>query len=663
MSDFENTHREIFTQQEWEIIKDQDHSLLINASALCGKTHTMLGRIAYLSQEQDIALVRMLNIAKDTKSCEELLARYRQGFHEEEELPVFTTIYAFAYRIIKRYARLKDQEVAKPYRSLRSIIKRVGLEKFGVELRYGELEQLTKKISYVKAMMLTQKEIDEIACDIVPFAPFLKAYETMKKKQNVLDYEDLITQAITLMMNDASIREHYQQIYRYIHIDQGETLTFAQHLLVKSLTTSDTRLVIFANPQLALTNGGAYPKGLETFSTTYEHAQIIELDDQHQLSEDRKTVLSVFRNELSKEDWHGVDEELVCKAFADPSRLYLYAKKQVMQQESCVFAYRYPAFTLPLLDDLSQLGVGAVMEGNVQEFFADPLIQELLDYIRLLLDPKDASLFARIYQVFEVSEKTAKEILEMMRDEEMDVFEALIRSSLKSARKKELMSQMELIRILPNKESVVIIKGILSRLGYDRRLKKLNVRSDDAHLMILKTMAQRYPDPAEFTKRMAELSVMELEYEPRIKLLPVQRIQGKQYERIYVLDCVMSSFPSPYSASEDERVLFTNCLTYGTHVELFAFRTVYDLRTEISSFVFEVHKKKDDQKPVVRTVKKIQRISECHLKPKVTVQHESLGVGVIQKVENGMIFVHFDSGEERSLNIKFCLNNELIKLV
>lgn len=663
MSDFENTHREIFTQQEWEIIKDQDHSLLINASALCGKTHTMLGRIAYLSQEQDIALVRMLNIAKDTKSCEELLARYRQGFHEEEELPVFTTIYAFAYRIIKRYARLKDQEVAKPYRSLRSIIKRVGVEKFGVELRYGELEQLTKKISYVKAMMLTQKEIDEIACDIVPFAPFLKAYETMKKKQNVLDYEDLITQAITLMMNDASIREHYQQIYRYIHIDQGETLTFAQHLLVKSLTTSDTRLVIFANPQLALTSGGAYPKGLETFSTTYEHAQIIELDDQHQLSEDRKTVLSVFRNELSKEDWHGVDEELVCKAFADPSRLYLYAKKQVMQQESCVFAYRYPAFTLPLLDDLSQLGVGAVMEGNVQEFFADPLIQELLDYIRLLLDPKDASLFARIYQVFEVSEKTAKEILEMMRDEEMDVFEALIRSSLKSARKKELMSQMELIRILPNKESVVIIKGILSRLGYDRRLKKLNVRSDDAHLMILKTMAQRYPDPAEFTKRMAELSVMELEYEPRIKLLPVQRIQGKQYERIYVLDCVMSSFPSPYSASEDERVLFTNCLTYGTHVELFAFRTVYDLRTEISSFVFEVHKKKDDQKPVVRTVKKIQRISECHLKPKVTVQHESLGVGVIQKVENGMIFVHFDSGEERSLNIKFCLNNELIKLV
>lgn len=662
MSDFENTHREIFTQQEWEIIKDQDHSLLINASALCGKTHTMLGRIAYLSQEQDIALVRMLNIAKDTKSCEELLARYRQGFHEEEELPVFTTIYAFAYRIIKRYARLKDQEVAKPYRSLRSIIKRVGVEKFGVELRYGELEQLTKKISYVKAMMLTQKEIDEIACDIVPFAPFLKAYETMKKKQNVLDYEDLITQAITLMMNDASIREHYQQIYRYIHIDQGETLTFAQHLLVKSLTTSDTRLVIFANPHLALTSGGAYPKGLETFSTTYEHAQIIELDDQHQLSEDRKTVLSVFRNELSKEDWHGVDEELVCKAFADPSRLYLYAKKQVMQQESCVFAYRYPAFTLPLLDDLSQLGVGAVMEGNVQEFFADPLIQELLDYIRLLLDPKDASLFARIYQVFEVSEKTAKEILEMMRDEEMDVFEALIRSSLKSARKKELMSQMELIRILPNKESVVIIKGILSRLGYDRRLKKLNVRSDDAHLMILKTMAQRYPDPAEFTKRMAELSVMELEYEPRIKLLPVQRIQGKQYERIYVLDCVMSSFPSPYSASEDERVLFTNCLTYGTHVELFAFRTVYDLRTEISSFVFEVHKKKDDQKPVVRTVKKIQRISECHLKPKVTVQHESLGVGVIQKVENGMIFVHFDSGEERSLNIKFCLNNELIKL-
>lgn len=661
MSDFENIHREKFTQQEWEIIQDFDHSLLIKGDALSGKTHTFLGRIAYLTQVKDISLHRMLNIAKDTKSCEEAMSRYRQGFHEEEELPSFTTIYAFAYRIIKRYTKLKETEAAKPYRNLQTIMKRIGIDKFGVELRYGELEELSQKISYVKAMMLSQKEIDEIICSFVPFPAFFKAYEAMKKKQNVMDYEDLITQALTLIMNDTALREHYQQIYRFIHIDQAETLSFAAHLLIKALTAPETKLVMFANPSLAMCKEGAYPKGLDTFTSTYNNSKELLLA-QSDLSENRKAVLSLLSKELTKEDWHGQDDELVCKAFADPSRLYTYAKKQVIQQENCVFAYRHPAFALPLIDDLAQSNIGAIMEGDVQSFYADPLIQELLDFIRLMIDPKDASIFARVYQVFEVSEKTAKEILEMMRDEEMDVFEALIRSSLKSARKKELMSQMELIRILPNKESIIIIKGILSRLGYDRRLKKLNVRHDDAHLIVLKTMAQRYPDPVEFTNRMKELSTLTLDYETRIKILPVNRIHSKRYDRIYVLDCVMSSFPSPYAAMEDERVLFANCLRYGTHIELFGFRTVYDMRTEISSFVFEVHKKKDDQKPVVRTVKKIQRISECHLKPKTRIQHETLGLGMIESVKDGMMHVHFDSEEERSLNIKFCLNNDLIKL-
>lgn len=661
MSEFENVFQNEFQQQEWDVIKDEEHTLLIQGGALSGKTHTYLGRIAYLAKEKNISFTRMLNLCSDIKNCEDALSLYRQSYHEEEDLPSFVTVPAFAYRIIKRDARLKDMEAAKPYRCLNALLKRIASEKFGVELRYGEMEWLNTKITEIKAMMMPQKEIDAIECAFLPFSPFYKAYETAKKKQNVMDYGDLIIQALTILMNDAVIRDHYQQIYRYIHIDQGETLSFAAHLLIKALTGPETKLVMFANPALARPSRGAYPEGLQNFSSTYEHAQEVILA-RSEISEQRKEVLEVFHGERNKSDWTGEDEELVCKAFADPSRLYTYAKKQIMQNESSIFAYRHAAFALPLLDDLQTMGIGVMMEGTTQAFFQDPIVKELLDYIRLILDPKDVQAFSHIYKILEVSDKTAKEVMEMMQREEMDVFEALIRSSLKSARKKELMGQMELIRILPKKESVIVIKGILTRLGHEKRLKECNVRRDDANLIVLKLMAQRYPDAKEFTERMKFLSQTEMEYDTHVKILPISRIQGKSFECVYVLDCIMSSFPSPYGDEAEERTLFTNLLTYCKHLELFAFRTVYDLRTEISSFVFDVHKKKDEPKAMIRTVKKVDRISECHLKPRTRICHETLGPGVIERVQDGMIHVHFDSQEKRSLNIKFCLSNQLIKL-
>lgn len=661
MSEFETMVQNEFTQQQWEIIKTDETPLLVQGDALSGKTHTYLGRIAYLAKEKEVSFTRMLNICADIKQCEDALANYRQSYHEEEELPSFVTIHAFAYRIIKRDAKRKEKLVAKPYRSLNAIIKKIAFDKFGVELRFGDVEWLNEKITEVKAMMLPQKEIDAIACAILPFAPFYKAYEAAKKKQNVMDYGDLIIEALTIMMNEEEIREHYQQIYRYIHIDQAETLSFAAHLLVKALCGNHRSLMLFANPANARKGKGAYPEGLANFAHTYEGAKEITLKKDY-LDAQRHDTVAVFEQRLSKEDWSGEDEALVCKAFADPSRLYAYAKKAFMQHESSVFAYRHPAFALPLIDDLEALGVGAWMEGSTASFFQDSMVKELLDMMRLLLDPKDARIFSRIYKVFEVNEKTAKEILQMMQEEEMDVFEAMIRSSLKAARKKELMGQMELIRVLPRKDSVVVIKGILSRLGYEKRLKELKVPSDDAHLIVLKLMAQRYPNAREFTDRMEELSTLELAYDTHVKILPVSRIQGKEYECVYVLDCIMSSFPSPYAQMDDERTLFCNLLKYCRHLELFSFRTVYDLRTEISSFIFDVHKKKEEHKAVIRTVKKVERLSECHLKPRTRIVHETLGAGIIDRVQDGMIHVSFDNQEKRSLNIKFCLNNELIKL-
>lgn len=663
------------TKQQ-DVVKNTQNHILVRGESASGKTHTMLARIAYLEKRENVSVLRMLNIFADQKSAETAAKQYRFLYLDESEMPVFTTIYAFAYRIIKRYNKERDIPVFKAYRNLDSVVNKLVLDMFNISLRKHELKRVTDKLSYAKSMMLTQKEIDAIEMDGIAFSALLKAYETYKQKKKIMDYDDLVINALNIMMNNEDIRSHYQQIYRYVHVDQAETLSFAGHLFLKTLIDQDNRMVMFANKQTYRSAAGAYPKSLDSFQEIYKDAQLYSFDTNYAASSTCVSGLNLF---VYKDEEGPIQaassegEEIVCKAFMDLVRLYTYAKKQMLAVPDCTFVYRHPAYVLPLLDDLEALQGTCRMSGSIQEFFNDTMVKELLDYLQLIMDPKDKESFAAMYKSMnlDITEKVAKEVLLFLQeDESMDIFEALIRSSMKIVRKKDLTSQMEMIRILPNKETGVILKAIITRLHYDKRLAKLRVAATDSNLLVLKMMAQRYPDPQEFLHRMRELAAYEPAQEGTLQFLPIEQLQGKVYEHVYLLDCIEGSFPIASKdplVEEDERSLFALCLAHSKHLELFGFRSAYDVRTQISPFVFEVHKKKEEEEagaaaPVVRTASMIKKISEVHLKPRTKILHETLGRGVIKQVKDGMMQVHFENQEVKNLNVKHCLSNELIKL-
>lgn len=665
--------KEQISEEQWSIVTNNDKHILVKGVSASGKTQVFLMRIAYLLQENKISAPRLLNLCADQKSAEVLQKAYRYQYQEEsEELPVFTSIYSFAYRIIKRHHQEKNLPVFKAYRNLDAVIKKIVEDKFGKRLRKQEIKTLAAKLAYVKSMLLSQKEIDDIQMEGIDFAHLLKVYEAYKQKQKIYDYEDLIVQALHIMMNESAIRMHYQSLYPFIQIDQAETLSFAAHLLMKAMIGENNRIVMFANTYTHLHKKGAYPKSFDSFETIYEGALICEWNLNQIIPASHVDALNTFvypDQEGKITAQKDGEDEIVCKAFADLTRLYAYAQKQVAQQASCSFAYHNEVFVLPLIDDLHKSNIPYRFRGNLTSFFEDEIVKELLAFIQLIIDPKDVLAFSSIYKGMhlDINDRIAKEVVAMLQeDETMDVFEALIRSSLKIIRKKELTAQIEMIRILPDKETPLILKALLTHLGYQKRLQELGIQGDDPHLLVLKMMAQRYPNAQEFLQRMKELANVEIPDSGLIQILPVEHVQGQSFDTLYVMDCIESVFPGK-SLDEfsrlDERALFAYCLSHAEHLECFGFRSVYDVRCEVSSFVLEIYKKKEEMtKPVVRTVKTIRKVSECHLKPSIRIHHETLGSGIIQQVKDGMMQVAFDSEEVRNLNIKFCLSNELIKL-
>lgn len=662
-----------YSEDQWSVITNTTQHILVRGESASGKTQAFLARIAYLLQETQVAAPRLLNLCMDQKSAEDLQKQYRYLYLDEgDEQPVFTSLYSFAYRIIKRHHQEHNQPIYKVYRNLDGVIKKLVEDKFAKRLRKHEVKHIAAEIAYVKSMLLSQKEIDEITMEGIDFAHLMKVYETYKQKQKIYDYEDLITQALHILMNEQSIRLHYQSLYPYIQIDQAEDMSFAAHLLMKAMISEDTHIVMFANTYTHLQKAGAYPKSFDSFQTIYPNARVAYWSVNQIIPTSHVEALQTFLYPNQETKLSAVDEEedaIVCKAFADISRLYAYAKKQVVQREDCCFTYRNEVFVLPLIDDLHKHAIPYCFEGNLTSFFEDGMVKELLAFMQLVMEPTNALAFTAVYKGMhlDINERIAKEVLQMLaEDEEMDVFQALIRSSLKIIRKKELTGQMEMIRVLPMKETSLILKAILTRLGYQKRLAQLHIQQDDPHLLVLKLMAQRYPNVEEFLQRMKELANIELGESGLIKILPMEAIRGRCFDALYAIDCIEGVLPAKTVDERmlcDDRALFAYCLSHAKHVEFFGFRSVYDVRCEVSSFVLEIYKKKEEMlKPVIRTVKTIRKVSECHLKPAMKIHHETLGTGIIQQVQDGMMQVAFDSEEVRNLNIKFCLSNELIKL-
>lgn len=648
--------------EQHKVVENIQNNIVVKGESGTGKTTSFLARIAFLQNLQITTPEHILNIVLDEDA--KGLAQKMYSTLVDEEVPQFQTMFTLACKIYT-YAQTS---VVKSIELSEDILKKILLDSTGWHARSDELNAIKDHLAFVKS---NEDEVgDEIAIRNITFSQIGKLYEDFKSKKKIYDEHDVMLHAYTLLHENPQILAHFQSLYEFIQVDDAQELTRDEHRLLHILTGEKQCLVMFANTQAMGNAKGAYPSCIHSFDSDYVNSLVMNWQVNFTASKTCVAAANHFLYKdkpeiLSKSD---VQDDIVCKAFADIQRLYAYAKKQWMGNSEAVFVYRHPAYVLPLLDDAFLEHASFQFQGDLQTVFEDTIVKELYHYIKLLLDCKNTESFQIVYKAMDldISEKIAREVLALMNDDEnMDVFEALMRSSLKMVKKKELSSHMEIVRLLPKKESIFIIKTILRELGYDTRFNLLQTSESDPYLLMLKTFALKYPDPQEFLDRLLYLSQTKMPEEGSIKVVPIEAIRGMSQASIYMIDCIeeLSFIPTSTIKKIDIKNQYALCLTHAKHLEFFGFRSVYDVPCNVSEYVMMIHKQdKEDTKQVVRSAKIVRKVSETHLKPNTRIHHETLGSGIIKKVKDGMMQVDFDNGEVKNLNVKHCLSNEMIKL-
>ncbi len=236
-------------EQQVEAASCEQRAVLVTAGAGSGKTRMLTHRIAYLI-EKGVKPYNILAITFTNKAANEMKERLERMIPEADGLWV-STFHSMCVRILRRfidrigytgnfsiYGEQEKENV------LKRIVKELSEDKnnslYGSDAK--ELDKLRKKSSYVISDAKNEALSAETYFGISDYDENAEAlqeiferYEKELKKNNALDFDDLLVKTYELLKTDSETLEYYRRKFKYIHVDEFQDTNIVQYKLVKIL--------------------------------------------------------------------------------------------------------------------------------------------------------------------------------------------------------------------------------------------------------------------------------------------------------------------------------------------------------------------------------------------------------------------------------------------
>lgn len=292
-------------KEQLNAVKHIDGPCLVVAGAGSGKTKVLTTRIAYLI-EQGIYSGNILAITFTNKAAKEMKERISKIV--ENNYAFVGTFHSFGLRIIKD--NYEELGLSKNFTILDSddvlsIIKKI-LKDNGYDIKEVSPSYIRSKISLIKNEMLSDAEISRLFLTEYEqiAAKVYYEYEKVLKKNNVVDFDDLLKLPVELFIKNPEILEKYQDKYQYILIDEYQDTNEVQYKLVKLLSRKYRNLFVVGDQNQAIYGfRQANYKNILNFEKDYPDAEVIVLNQNYRST---TTILnaanSVIKNNVERKE-------------------------------------------------------------------------------------------------------------------------------------------------------------------------------------------------------------------------------------------------------------------------------------------------------------------------------------------------------------------------
>lgn len=260
--------------------------LLILAGAGSGKTSTMTHRIAYLVKEKRVYPSNILAVTFTNKAAKEMRDRVEELIGAESFMWILT-FHSACLRILRangeKLGYQKDFVVYDPT-DQKVIIKNI--------MKEQRIDDKQYKASYLLSVISDSKEKDmgpeeyrkahsgDFKAAVV--YPAYKAYEAALKKNNAMDFDDLILRTVQLFERDEETLLFYQNKFKYIMVDEYQDTNYMQYKFIKLLAQGHNNICVVGDDDQCIYQWrGADIKNILDFEKDFKGTKVIKLEQNY----------------------------------------------------------------------------------------------------------------------------------------------------------------------------------------------------------------------------------------------------------------------------------------------------------------------------------------------------------------------------------------------
>ncbi len=392
-------------KQQKEAVAYVDGPSVILAGAGSGKTRVLVYKVLNLIKNHSVPARSIVMITFTNKAANEMKQRIKI-----KNIGFVGTFHSFCVSILRREAdhigidrNFVIYDEHDQINLMKSVLKKLETKKFTPNY-------FLNRISSAKNQLITAEKYLEFFSDhnASLVADVYQNYETNLKKNNALDFDDLIMKTVELLIKNESVLEKYQDKYPFLLVDEFQDTNYAQYSLTRLLGEKSRKVTVVGDfSQSIYSWRGADIRNLEKFKEDFPETKIFNLECNYRSTQkilnfayevisknQTHPILNLFTNNEPGEDvtFYEADNE-------EDEAIYvanvIEGLKRNLPYASFAVLYRTNAQSRILEESFLRYGIPYLLIGGTR-FYERKEIKDVLSYLRLFVNPQDEIAKERI---------------------------------------------------------------------------------------------------------------------------------------------------------------------------------------------------------------------------------------------------------------------------
>lgn len=405
-------------EQQKEGVFTTEGAVLILAGAGSGKTGVLTHRIAHLIDDLGVNSYNILAITFTNKAAKEMKERVDRLVGMGADSAWIMTFHAACVRILRRYiCRIGYDNNFTIYDTddQKSVIKDI-LKRKNLDPKQYKDRTILSVISNAKDNLISPDDMYQSSggnYNTMKTAEIYREYQEQLKKNNAVDFDDIIGLTVKLFNEDKEVLRYYQERFRYIMVDEYQDTNRAQFNLIRLLAGGHGNLCVVGDDDQSIYKfRGADINNILDFEKYFNNAKIIKLEQNYRSTQKILDVANeVIKNNAGRKDkrlWTSVKDgtKVIFNVYEngyeeargiaeDIAHRHLHDRKDY---SDFAILYRTNAQSRSLEEKLIEKNIPYRIYGGIN-FYARREIKDILAYLKTIDNARDDLAVKRILNV------------------------------------------------------------------------------------------------------------------------------------------------------------------------------------------------------------------------------------------------------------------------